>query len=1059
MPSNIKPQGSENLRFRYFAYLFFLMTATLLLIPGCGGEMSVKDAENLTLAYQGKLFTPPPREINDILNTIQAAKNSNAKMVKCDICDQVMPADASISTKIDMLSHKGVALHFRGQTLKGLAYLNQAKQLMDSSAGDVDDDARATLFNRLTFVNQEAGNYFAALEYARQSAILIGDGKGMRGKKLTISAALAMQYAQVGDIDNAMESLRDARDSFDKVTSKHPGHPKTARWQGDMAFAEAVIAEAEGHLREAETNYREAMRWFKENIEHMNGYQRNHLISIQGYYLVTNLLQQGRVAEAEVESRQAIKRALKIFGRDSSSTATAVMGLARIMLARGRFEDATRLLMVSRDILHNTGASSGSSYYAQNMNLLADAQLAQYNHQGALNSFNENIQGLRGDTLAMKAFINTNLSYAIALMRAQRLDEALVVAEASVALRRELMGTEHYSVKEAQAVVDLLHAMKNHSRQALDALLQALPSLAKELNDQAADQSEPGANAIRFRMIAEQGMALLAKNEVDLPGADESLLQIMQLAQGQAVQRALAASAARASIKDPELIRLVRSEQDVTYKISSAYNALSSAVSESGNRSAKEHIQDVQDQVKDLNRARESIRNEITARFPEYEQLVRPRPASMQQIQHTLRPDESMLAFYFGERQGYVFAIPHLGKMRVATIQQSRAAIDASVESLRKSLDSGATTLNQIPAFDVATAHRLYQQLLAPVASVWQDSEMLAVVPHGSLSSLPLGTLVMKPVTLQRSAVRFAEYREVDWMAKHYAISYVPSILALPTLRKLPPGDPGRQKFAGFGNPVFNANVATASASELATRGAPVRMRGLRRVSAGNLDNTQITSSTLDQLVSLPETANEVREVAAALHANEQQSVFTGALANEEQVESMKLDDRRVIMFATHALLPGDLDGLDQPAIALSSPDANHTKGDGLLTMGEVLGLKLNADWVVLSACNTGAASGKGADAISGLGMAFFYAGSRALLVSHWPVETNSARNLTTDLFRRQTEQPQLSRAESLSETIRAMIKNGGYRNATDKQIEFSYAHPMFWAPFTLVGDGQGSRI
>ncbi|MDP6068841.1 MAG: CHAT domain-containing protein [Alphaproteobacteria bacterium] len=117
--------------------------------------------------------------------------------------------------------------------------------------------------------------------------------------------------------------------------------------------------------------------------------------------------------------------------------------------------------------------------------------------------------------------------------------------------------------------------------------------------------------------------------------------------------------------------------------------------------------------------------------------------------------------------------------------------------------------------------------------------------------------------------------------------------------------------------------------------------------------------------------------------------------------KGMDLSRIAVLAFATHGLVPGDLNGLLQPALALSSPKVTGSKDDGLLTMGEILGLKLDADWVVLSACNTGSDEGAGAEAVSGLGRAFFYAGTRALLVSNWPVETTSAKTLTTDLFRR----------------------------------------------------------
>jgi CHAT domain-containing protein len=110
--------------------------------------------------------------------------------------------------------------------------------------------------------------------------------------------------------------------------------------------------------------------------------------------------------------------------------------------------------------------------------------------------------------------------------------------------------------------------------------------------------------------------------------------------------------------------------------------------------------------------------------------------------------------------------------------------------------------------------------------------------------------------------------------------------------------------------------------------------------------------------------------------------------------------------------------------------------------MSEVLGLKLNADWVVLSACNTASGDGKNEEAVSGLGRAFFFAGSRRLLVSYWPVETVSARLLTTELFKRQTLQAEESKAEALRHSMLQLM-------ASSKE----YSHPAFWAPFGLVGD------
>jgi CHAT domain-containing protein len=122
--------------------------------------------------------------------------------------------------------------------------------------------------------------------------------------------------------------------------------------------------------------------------------------------------------------------------------------------------------------------------------------------------------------------------------------------------------------------------------------------------------------------------------------------------------------------------------------------------------------------------------------------------------------------------------------------------------------------------------------------------------------------------------------------------------------------------------------------------------------------------------------------------------------------------------------------------------------------MGEVLELKLNADWVVLSACNTASGDGTGAEAISGLGRAFFFAGTRAILVSNWPVESTSTTALTTNLFRLQADNSSLSRADALQQAMLNLIDGPGYVDTESKTAYFSYAHPIFWAPFTIVGEG-----
>jgi len=308
----------------------------------------------------------------------------------------------------------------------------------------------------------------------------------------------------------------------------------------------------------------------------------------------------------------------------------------------------------------------------------------------------------------------------------------------------------------------------------------------------------------------------------------------------------------------------------------------------------------------------------------------------------------------------------------------------------------------------------------------------------------------------------FAGYREVPWLIRRATITRVPSVGSFVTLRTMLPGDPLRRPFAGFGDPYFNpVQMKMANAEKpkgpagLASRGGGLTIRGVRVTSLGSLDSGQTVSAQIGSLNRLPDTAEEIRGLAETVDANSSEDIFLGERASERQVKSMNLADRRIIAFASHGLMAGDLDGLDQPAIALTAPTVTGDDEDGLLTMAEILKLKLNADWVILSACNTGGAQGDGAEAVSGLGRAFFYAGSRSLLVTMWPVETTSARKLTTGIFRYQKEDPTLSRSKGLRKSALDLLDHQVIRDEATGKTVAAYSHPFFWAPFIIVGEGQ----
>jgi CHAT domain-containing protein len=191
--------------------------------------------------------------------------------------------------------------------------------------------------------------------------------------------------------------------------------------------------------------------------------------------------------------------------------------------------------------------------------------------------------------------------------------------------------------------------------------------------------------------------------------------------------------------------------------------------------------------------------------------------------------------------------------------------------------------------------------------------------------------------------------------------------------------------------------------------------------------------------VPLPETAAELQAVARTLRAPSD-AISLREAATESRVKAASLGDYKVVHFATHGLVAGDLDGINEPALALTPPAVATEADDGLLTASEIATLKLDADWVVLSACNTAAGDKVGADALSGLARAFFFAGARALLVSHWSVYSQAAVQITTRTFANLAVNPRLGRAEAFRRAMLTIIDEG--------------MPPSYWAPFVVVGEG-----
>lgn len=459
------------------------------------------------------------------------------------------------------------------------------------------------------------------------------------------------------------------------------------------------------------------------------------------------------------------------------------------------------------------------------------------------------------------------------------------------------------------------------------------------------------------------------------------------------------------------------------------------------------------------------IDGDLAEHFPKHVALTRPAPLSIAATQELLRADEALYSMAVTASGSFAWVVTR-DAFRWVRVPLTRDGARDLVDALRCGLDPFAwqgeggrrcaALLPGAPSFgrglgpyDLAKAHTLYRALFGEVEDLIAGRKVL-LVPSGALALLPFQVLVTEKPDVSFPAAG-SGYADVPWLAKDHALAVLPSVASLRALRRFAGTSKAARAFLGFGNPLLsgpsgkdrrawnrqacdNPTVERVSAQRSAVPDIKLFARGLADV------------DILRRQHPLPETADELCRVGRASKAAAP-DIYLGARATEAAVKRLSDDgglaDARVVHFATHGLLAAETRSLArgraEPALMLTPPAAATATDDGLLTASEIGGLKLDADWVVLSACNTASGGQENGEVLSGLARAFFYAGTRSALVSHWSVNSNATVKLITRTF----AYDDVDRAESLRRAMLALMREGGFN-----------AHPAAWAPFVLVGEG-----
>jgi CHAT domain-containing protein len=559
---------------------------------------------------------------------------------------------------------------------------------------------------------------------------------------------------------------------------------------------------------------------------------------------------------------------------------------------------------------------------------------------------------------------------------------------------------------------------------------------------------------------------------------------------------ALLQAAARQAQGLGPIAELLRERQDRLVEITSLDKSLASEFARpSSQRNEKQEAELHRRSIEARARVTE-LDVKIARDFPRFAELWAQQPVSIEEAQKLLADNEALILIASDGREPKTLAWA-LTRRAVQWVELPiwGEKISASIQALRCGLDAeewaGTTRANQCAArlrrnegvdddgllpFHLGIAHELYLSLFGPVGDLIKGKRLL-VVPSGPLTSLPLHVLVtQKPATAIPAT--FEGYRNVAWLGRSHAITVLPSVQSLKALR----GQSANRQTAsadyiGIGNPVLKGTpgecrdnvkvpqhcpevaggrleMIAASGGRATIRGDTGRRsagKGLRQIYARGTGAAVLKE--VRSLCPLPDTAFELRCVAERFPQGRHDLLLD---KNATEAELRKLNASgtlaryRIVHFATHGLVAADLETLakrqSEPALVLTPPEQPlDADDDGLLSASEVAQLRLNADWVVLSACSTAAGDGANAEALSGLARAFFYAGTRALLVSHWPVYSDAAVQLTTRTFAELDSNPGIGRAEAFR---RAMLVLMG-----DPALP-SNAHPAVWAPFVVVGEG-----
>ena len=847
-------------------------------------------------------------------------------------------------------------------------------------------------------------------------------------------------------------------------------HPDTALSLNNLA----AVLDAQGRYGEVEPLYRRALA-IKEKV--LGAEHPDTALSLNN--LAGVLDAQGRYGEAELLFRQALTIWRKVLGAEHPDTALSLNNLAVVLDAQGRYGEAELLHRQALAIVEKVlGAEHPDT--ALSLNNLAEVLGAQGRY-GEAEPLHRQALTIRQKVLGAEHYDTvSSLNNLAGVLKAQGR-----YGEAEPLFRQAVTVTQ-----KAEEPYDLLIFSRNLGLFLVERgrLQDAIPHYHTAINtlDRLFAYTQGLPEEVRHTFLGQHTRVyrefidlLLRLHEQDpKAGYNREVLAVASRNQSRIFSELLRQADVRTFSTDPAFVTLQQRWQDMHTQLATLRAKRATIpISEPDAETRKANLaQEIAKADVELNKVTEQLRRD----YPRFLELQQPAPVTLEQLQQTLlRPDEALLSFVLLKDRTVLLAVTR-ERFTLRTVAMTEKDITERVGKIREPLEqvSKLGTTAPLEKLDPALLYALYQDLIAPVEDTLRGANRVLVVADGALYNLPLELLVTAYGDAEKQAFNHAkrgakdgtaehpqlgEYATLPYLADRYRFSYLPSLAALVSQRTYPrPPVPMTRDLVAFADPIFSKEDSPGSDSTKGYSAATqTTLQLLTRSGALNSG---------DPLPRLRESAEEAHAIADLL--GDDKGLYLRDQAQERTVKALntqgKFQDVRYLLFSTHGLLGGEFlspvspsepsalaplestaparPNQGEPALVLTLVDPDPE--NGFLTMSEVLGLNLNTDLVVLSACNTAGEKANQGEGFVGLTRSFLYAGTRHLLVSHWSVASNAARDLMIATFTRLKQgQPPL---EAMAES-RRQVRGQTWQQAPTVYV--SLAHPYFWAPFVVVGD------